>query len=337
MSKTVRIGINGFGRIGRLVARAALERNDVDIVAVNDIGDLATSAHLFAYDSVHGRWGKPVSVENGAMETAGKKIRFFSVLDPAKIPWDEAGVDLVIEATGRFTKRSAAANHLRGGVRRVLISAPGEEADLTMVMGVNHTMYDPAKHQVISNASCTTNCLAPVAKVLQDKFGIERGLMTTIHSYTNDQRILDLEHKDLRRARAGAMSIIPTSTGAAKAIGLVIPEIAGRLNGTSVRVPTANVSLVDLVVELSRPADAEAVNAALKAAAEGELKGILDYCELPLVSRDFNGDPHSSIVDALSTMAIGGKMVKVVSWYDNEWAYSVRVVDAASYIASRGM
>lgn len=333
----LRLGINGFGRIGRLVARIAMQRNDVKLVAVNDIGDQMTSAHLFKYDSVHGVWPHPVEIENDFLKTLDNHVKLYSVSDHAKIPWNEQGVDIVVEATGRFNNRKQAAAHLKNGIHKVLISAPAKDADFTMVMGVNHNQYQPDKHQVISNASCTTNCLAPVAKVINDEFGIEKGLMTTVHSYTNDQRILDLEHKDLRRARAAAQSIIPTSTGAASALGLVIPELNGKLNGMSLRVPTPNVSLVDLVAELQRPAGIEEVNQRLRAASQHEMAGIIDYCELPLVSKDFNGNPHSAVVDALSTMAIGDNMVKIVAWYDNEWAYSNRVVDAVCYMATQGM
>ncbi|MGE5398290.1 MAG: type I glyceraldehyde-3-phosphate dehydrogenase [Chitinophagales bacterium] len=334
--RTVRVGINGFGRIGRLVTRVALAREDLQVVAVNDIGDPDTCAHLFKYDSVHGIWQQPVAGKDGCLEIGSTKIHLYSEIDPQKIPWDDQGVDVVIEATGRFNKRSSASKHLRGNVRKVMVTAPGSEMDFTMVMGVNNRNYDPARHQVVSNASCTTNCLAPIARVLNDDFGIEKGLMTTIHSYTNDQRILDLEHKDLRRARAGAMSIVPTTTGAAKAIGLVIPELDGKLNGTSIRVPTPNVSLVDLVVDLSKTASVEEINQSLRQASEGRMQGIIEYCELPLVSRDFNGNPHSAIVDALSTM-VAGNMAKVIAWYDNEWGYSNRVVDAICYMASCGL
>lgn len=333
----IRLGINGFGRIGRLVARAVLQRNDMMIAAINDIGQPDSNAHLFKYDSVHGIWPQDVKADGDCLAVGEQRIKLFREPDPAKIPWDQEGVDIVVESTGRFTKRAAAAAHLNGSVKRVVISAPGEDVDATFVMGVNHEDYDPDRHFIISNASCTTNCLAPLARVLHEEFGIEQGLMTTIHSYTNDQRVLDLEHKDLRRARACGMSIIPTSTGAAKAIGLVIPELKGKLNGTSMRVPTPNVSLVDLVAELKKPADAEAINASLKKAAEGYLAGIMEYCELPLVSKDFNGNPHSTIIDALSTMTIGEKMVKVIAWYDNEWGYSNRVTDIVAHMASRGI
>lgn len=299
---------------------------------MNDIGDLKTSAHLFKYDSVHGIW--PHEVNSGAdfMETGSAHIKFYSEKDPGQIPWPDLGVDIVVEATGRFTKKPKAAEHLRGSVKKVLVTAPGENMDYTMVMGVNQEGYEQQNHHVVSNASCTTNCLAPVVKVLNDEFGISKGLMTTIHSYTNDQRILDLEHSDLRRARAGGMSIIPTSTGAAKAIGLVIPELAGKLNGVSMRVPTPNVSLVDLVAELKMPASQEKVNQSLLQASQGPMKGVLEFSELPLVSIDFKGNSHSAIVDGLSTMMIGDELVKVVAWYDNEWGYSSRVVDAVQYM-----
>ncbi|NLV16248.1 MAG: type I glyceraldehyde-3-phosphate dehydrogenase [Syntrophomonadaceae bacterium] len=333
----IKVGINGFGRIGRLVARAISKRDDMELVAVNDIGNAKTAAHLLKYDSVHGIFDQTVKSEDGLLEVGGQRIRFFSEFEPAKIPWNEENVDIVIEGTGRFTKGSQAAAHLRGGVKKVLITAPGVDVDCTIVMGVNEEIYQPANHHVISNASCTTNCLAPVAKVLHDEFGIVNGLMTTIHSYTNDQRILDLEHRDPRRARAAALSMIPTSTGAARALGLVLPDLEGKLNGLSVRVPTPNVSLVDLVVELAKPVSIEKVNASLHEASQTSMAGILYFCELPLVSRDFNGNPHSSIVDGPLTMVMGDKMAKVIAWYDNEWGYSCRVVDAAAYIAAKGI
>lgn len=333
----VRIGINGFGRIGRNVFRAALRRDDVEVVAVNDLTDAKTLAHLLKYDSVHGTLDAEVEARDGVLVVNGKEVRVSAERDPANLRWGEWGVDIVVESTGRFTNREDAAKHLAGGAKKVIISAPAKNEDITIVLGVNEHRYDPEKHHVISNASCTTNCLAPVAKVLHETFGIRRGLMTTVHAYTNDQQILDLAHKDLRRARAAAQSIIPTTTGAAKAVALVLPELAGKLNGMAFRVPTPNVSVVDLVAELERPATVEEVNTALKRAAEGELKGILAYTEEPLVSRDFNGNPHSSIVDALSTMVIEDSLVKVVAWYDNEWGYSNRVVDLAAYIARRGL
>ena len=334
---TVKVGINGFGRIGRIVLRAALNNSNIEVVAVNDLTDANMLAHLLKYDSVHGKINAEVSVDGNVLIVNGKQIIVKAERDPANIGWGELGVDVVIESTGRFTKREDAAKHLEAGAKKVIISAPASNEDITIVMGVNQDQYDPANHHVISNASCTTNCLAPFAKVLNDKFGIKRGMMTTIHSYTNDQQILDLPHKDYRRARAAAENMIPTTTGAAKAVALVLPELKGKLNGMAVRVPTPNVSLVDLVAELDKDVTAEEVNAALKAAAEGELKGILQYSEEPLVSKDYNGDPHSSSVDALSTMVMEGNMVKVVSWYDNETGYSTRVVDLVDYIAQKGL
>ena len=331
----VKVGINGFGRIGRIVLRAALNNSNIEVVAVNDLTDANMLAHLLKYDSVHGKVNAEVSVDGNVLIVNGKQIIVKAERDPANIGWGELGVDVVIESTGRFTKREDAAKHLEAGAKKVIISAPASNEDITIVMGVNQDQYDPANHHVISNASCTTNCLAPFAKVLNDKFGIKRGMMTTIHSYTNDQQILDLPHKDYRRARAAAENMIPTTTGAAKAVALVLPELKGKLNGMAVRVPTPNVSLVDLVAELDKDVTAEEVNAALKAAAEGELKGILQYSEEPLVSKDYNGDPHSSSVDALSTMVMEGNMVKVVSWYDNETGYSTRVVDLVDYIAQK--
>ncbi|HEY5765991.1 MAG TPA: type I glyceraldehyde-3-phosphate dehydrogenase [Candidatus Deferrimicrobiaceae bacterium] len=329
----VKVGINGFGRIGRNFFRAAYQDPALEIVAVNDITDAATLAHLLKYDSIHGRFEEKVEVRDGSLVVAGKPVKVFAAKDPAELPWKQLGVEVVIESTGKFTDREGAEKHLQAGARRVLISAPAKNPDATFVIGVNEKSYDPAKHRIISNASCTTNCLAPVAKVLLDSFGIERGLMTTIHAYTNDQRILDLPHKDLRRARAAAVSMIPTTTGAAKAVALVIPELKGKLDGMAIRVPTPNVSLVDLTVELSRAATAEEVNAAVKKAAEGPLKGILRYVEEPLVSIDFNHTPYSSEFDALSTKVIAGKMVKVLAWYDNEWGYSCRMVDLAKLVA----
>ena len=332
----VKVGINGFGRIGRNVLRAALNNSNIDVVAVNDLTDANMLAHLLKYDSVHGKLNAEVSVNGNNLVVNGKEIIVKAERDPANLAWGDLGVEVVIESTGRFTKREDAAKHLEAGAKKVVISAPANNEDLTIVMGVNEEQYDPANHHVLSNASCTTNCLAPFAKVLHEKFGIKRGMMTTIHSYTNDQQILDLPHKDYRRARAAAENMIPTTTGAAKAVALVLPELKGKLNGMAVRVPTPNVSLVDLVAELDKEVTAEEVNAALKAAAEGELKGILQYSEEPLVSKDYNGDPHSSSVDALSTMVMEGNMVKVVSWYDNETGYSTRVVDLVEYLASKG-
>ncbi|MEW6105188.1 MAG: type I glyceraldehyde-3-phosphate dehydrogenase [Bacillota bacterium] len=333
----VKVGINGFGRIGRIVYRAALENPAIDVVAVNDLADAKTNAHLLKYDSVHGTFRGSVEAKDGEIVVNGKSVKVLSEKDPAAIPWKDLGVDIVIESTGVFTNAEKAAGHLKGGAKKVIITAPAKGEDITIVMGVNEKSYDPAKHNIISNASCTTNCLAPVAKVVHENFTITRGLMTTVHSYTNDQRTLDLMHKDLRRARAAGLSIIPTTTGAAKAVGKVLPELNGKLNGFAMRVPTPNVSVVDLVADVAKPTSVEEVNAALKAAAEGPLAGILAYTEEPLVSKDFNGDPHSAIVDALSTMVMDGTMVKVIAWYDNEWAYSVRVVDLAAYIAGRGL
>jgi len=333
----VKIGINGFGRIGRLVMRAALNKEGVEVVAINDLTDAKTNAHLFKYDSIHGIYPGEVAAKDGQIVVNGQVVKVLAERDPAKLPWGDLGVDVVVESTGFFTEADKAKAHLTAGAKKVIISAPAKGEDITIVMGVNDALYDPAKHHIISNASCTTNCLAPVAKILDEKFGIVKGLMTTVHSYTNDQRILDQAHSDLRRARAGAESIIPTTTGAAKAVALVLPQLKGKLNGFAMRVPTPNVSVVDLVVEVKNSTSVEEVNAALKEAAEGGLQGILEYTELPLVSKDFNGNPRSSIVDALCTMVIEGNMVKVISWYDNEWGYSNRVVDLASYMAEKGL
>ncbi|OZI13629.1 type I glyceraldehyde-3-phosphate dehydrogenase [Bacillaceae bacterium SAS-127] len=333
----VKVGINGFGRIGRLVLRAAVNHPNLEIVAVNDLTDANMLAHLLKYDSVHGTFEGEVTVDGEYIVVDGHKVKVLAERDPANLPWGDLGVDVVIESTGRFTKREDAAKHLEAGAKKVVISAPGKQEDVTVVMGVNHEEYDAQNHHVISNASCTTNCLAPFAKVLNDQFGIKRGMMTTIHSYTNDQQILDLPHKDYRRARAAAESMIPTTTGAARAVALVLPELKGKLNGMAMRVPTPNVSVVDLVVELEKDTTVEQVNAALKAAAEGELKGILAYTEEPLVSRDYNGSPVSSTIDALSTMVIEGNMIKVLAWYDNEAGYSHRVIDLVEYIAEKGL
>jgi glyceraldehyde 3-phosphate dehydrogenase len=327
MNLMKKIGINGFGRIGRNVFRIALDNEDFEVVAVNDLTDARTLAHLLAYDSVHGPFSGQVEAGEGVIKVNGKEIKVLAERDPALLPWGELGVDVVVESTGRFTKGDKARAHLTAGAKKVIISAPAKQEDITIVMGVNDHQYDPEKHHILSNASCTTNCLAPVVKVLHEKFTVRRGLMTTVHSYTNDQQILDLPHKDLRRARAAGLSIIPTTTGAAKAVTLVLPELAGKLNGFAMRVPTPNVSVVDFVAEINNNVTAEEINAVLKEAAEGPLKGILAYSELPLVSKDYNGNPHSSIVDALSTMVIDGNMIKVVAWYDNEWGYSNRVVD----------
>jgi len=327
------VAINGFGRIGRNFMRAALENPAIKIVAVNDLTDPATLAHLLKYDSVHGVLSADVAVNGDTMTVAGQSIKVLQEKDPAALPWKALGVDVVIESTGLFTSRDKAERHLAAGASRVIISAPGKEVDLTVCMGVNEADFDPASHKVISNASCTTNCLAPVAKVLLENFGIVKGLMTTVHSYTNDQRILDLPHADMRRARAAAVSMIPTSTGAAKAAALVLPELKGKLDGMAIRVPTPNVSLIDLVVQTEKSTSAEEVNAVLKAAAEGKLKGILRYVEEELVSIDYNGCPASSSIDAPSTTVMGGNMVKVLSWYDNEWGYSNRLLDLVCYIS----
>ena len=334
---TVKVGINGFGRIGRIALRASLTNPNIEVVAINDLTDANMLAHLLKYDSVHGTLEQDVRVDGEYLVVEGHKVKVIAERDPAVLPWKELGVEVVIESTGRFTKREDAAKHLEAGAKKVVISAPGKNEDITIVMGVNEDNYDPAKHHVISNASCTTNCLAPFAKVLQEQFGIKRGMMTTVHSYTNDQQILDLAHKDYRRARAAAESIIPTTTGAAKAVALVLPELKGKLNGMAMRVPTPNVSVVDLVVELEKDATVEEINGAFKAAAEGELKGILAYSELPLVSRDYNGSTVSSTIDGLSTMVLEGNLVKVVSWYDNETGYSYRVLDLIDYISSKGL
>lgn len=333
----IKVGINGFGRIGRPVFKIAMEKfgADAEIVLINDLTDPKTLAHLLKYDSTYGVYPGEVSATENSIIVDGKEIHISAEAKPENIKWGEYGVDVVIESTGRYTDKESAMKHIAGGAKRVIISAPAKNEDITIVMGVNEHQYDPEKHVVISNASCTTNCLAPVAKILNEKFGIVKGLMNTIHSYTNDQRILDQPHSDLRRSRSAALSIIPTSTGAAKAVSLVLPELKGKLTGMSMRVPTPTVSVVDLVVELAKEVTAEEVNAALKAAAENELKDILQYCDEPLVSVDFKGNPHSSILDALSTMVIQGNMVKVISWYDNEWGYSNRVVDLVKYIANK--
>jgi glyceraldehyde 3-phosphate dehydrogenase len=330
----MKVGINGFGRIGRVVLRTALKYgSDVDIVATNDLTDAKTLAHLLKYDSVHGNLEEEVVAKDNSIVVAGKEIRVFAEPDPAKIPWEEFGCDIVIESSGRFTKRDDAAKHLRGSVKYVIISAPAKGEDVTICLGVNEDKLDLKKHKVISNASCTTNCLAPMAKVIHDKFGITRGIMTTIHSYTNDQKILDLPHKDLRRARAAGVSMIPTSTGAAKAVGLVLPELKGKLDGISVRVPTPNVSLVDLTFNSEKATSAEEINDALRKAAAGPLKGILACEDGELVSIDFKGNPNSSIVDTGFTRSVDPHMHKVLSWYDNEWGYSYRVLDLCNHIA----
>jgi glyceraldehyde 3-phosphate dehydrogenase len=333
----VKVGINGFGRIGRNVFRAALNNPEVEIVAVNDLTDVKTLAHLLKYDTTHGTLDAKVEVGEGSIIVNGRAVKVFAERDPGNLPWSSVGAEIVIESTGIFTSKEKASLHLKGGAKKVIISAPATDEDITIVLGVNEDKYDASKHTIISNASCTTNCLAPFAKVLNDKFGIVKGMMTTIHSYTNDQSVLDVPHKDLRRARAAAVNIIPSTTGAAKAISLVIPELKGLLNGNSMRVPTPNVSVTDLVAELKVNVTVDQINAAFKEASEGALKGILNYSEEPLVSSDYNGDPASSTIDALSTMVVGDNMVKVVSWYDNEWGYSNRVVDLVSYIANKGL
>jgi glyceraldehyde 3-phosphate dehydrogenase len=332
---SLRVAINGFGRIGRNFLRTAWGYSEVEIVALNDLTDSKTLAHLLKYDSVHGIFNADVRVGNGSITVDGKEIKALAVTEPEKLPWKDLGIDIVVESTGRFVDRSSASKHLDAGAKWVIISAPAKEPDTTICMGVNEETLDPAKHKIISNASCTTNCLAPVAKVVHNEFGIVAGLMTTTHSYTNDQRILDLPHKDLRRARAAAVNLIPTTTGAAKAVGIVLPELKGKLNGMAIRVPTPNVSIVDLVAELAKDTTSEEINAALKKASEGPMKGILLYSEEPLVSSDLNGNPHSSIVDASLTMVLAGKMAKVLAWYDNEWGYSSRLRDLIIYLMKR--
>jgi len=335
----VRIGINGFGRIGRQVTKLITENypDTLKVVAINDLSPVETNAHLFKYDSNFGRFNGEVKVEDGCLVINGNKLKNFAERVPSEIPWAEEKVDLVIECTGLFLTGPKAKAHIEAGAKKVIISAPAKEEDLTVVMGVNHNMYDPSKHSIISNASCTTNCLAPAALIVHEKFGIQKALMTTIHAYTNDQRILDMPHKDLRRARAAAMSIIPTSTGAAKAVALVIPELKGRFDGYALRVPTSTVSIVDFVAELERPCTTDELRAVLKEAAETRLKGIMGYCEEPLVSIDFKGCPNSSTIDAEFTQVMQGNMAKVVTWYDNEWGYSCRVADLANYMAEKGI
>ena len=332
---TIRVGINGFGRIGRLVFRGALADPNIEIVAVNDLTDAKTLAHLLKYDTNHGTLQAEVSAEGDNIVVNGKKIKVYAERDPKNIPWGELGVEYVVESTGIFRKRDQAQWHIDAGAKKVIITAPAKGEDITIVMGVNEDKYDPANHHVLSNASCTTNCLAPVAKVIHEAFGIKEGLMTTVHAYTNDQRILDLPHSDLRRARAAAMNIVPTTTGAAAAVGLVLPELKGKLDGFAMRAPVSTVSVVDLVVTTEKPVTAEAANAELKKAAEGKLKGILAFEEAPLVSTDFMGNSNSSIVDAALTKTMGENMLKVVAWYDNEWGYSMRVVDLIRYMESR--
>lgn len=332
-----KVGINGFGRIGRNAFKIALEKDSLDVVAINDITNPETLAHLLKYDSCFGKFNGTVEARQDAIIVNGKEIKILAVRNPEDLPWKEMGVEVVLESTGLFTKKEDAEKHLKAGAKKVIISAPATGEDITIVMGVNEENYDPANHNILSNASCTTNCLAPFAKVIDREFGIERGLMTTIHSYTNDQKILDLPHKDLRRARAAAVSMIPTTTGAAKAVSLVLPQLQGKLNGMAVRVPTPAVSIVDIVFELKKNTTKEEVNEALKKASEGELKGILGYCEEPLVSIDFKEDARSSIIDALSTMVMNGNMLKLMSWYDNEWGYSNRAVDLMEYVVKKGL
>jgi glyceraldehyde 3-phosphate dehydrogenase len=333
----VKVGINGFGRIGRNIVRASIDRGDIEFVAVNDLTDTKTLAHLLKYDSVLGTLPQAVKVEDDIIIIGGKKIKVFATKDPAELDWASVGAQIVVESTGRFTDAKDASKHLRGPVKKVIISAPAKNEDLTIVLGVNDAAYDPAKHKIISNASCTTNCLAPVAKVLHEKFGILKGSMTTIHSYTNDQNVLDFPHKDLRRARAAALNMIPTTTGAAKAIGLVMPELKGKLDGYSMRVPTPDVSVVDLVALLGKNTTAEEVNAAFQHAAAHELKGILAYTDDPVVSTDMLHNPNSSIVDGQMTKVLDGNLLKVVSWYDNEWGYSCRVVDLIAFLTKKGL
>jgi glyceraldehyde 3-phosphate dehydrogenase len=332
-----RVAINGFGRIGRLGLRAMLQRHkkELDVVAINDMADLRTNAHLFRYDSTYGIYPGKIEVGEGVLKIDGRNVVVLNQKDPSRLPWKQLSVDIVIESTGVFTEAAQVRAHLDAGAKKVIVTAPAKDEDLTVVLGVNDSEYNPRKHHIVSNASCTTNCLAPVAKVLHDHFGIERGLMTTIHAYTNDQRILDLTHKDLRRARAAAVNIVPTSTGAAKAIGLVMPELKGKLHGLSLRVPTSTVSVVDLVVDLKKSASVEDVNGALEKAANGKMHGILEYCDEPLVSSDFRGNCASSIVDGLSTVTLEGKMAKILAWYDNEWGYSCRVGDLAKLMFER--
>ncbi len=331
----VKVAINGFGRIGRNLFRASINYRDVEIAAINDLTDAKTLAHLLKYDSVHGIFKADVEAKDGAISVNGREIKVIAETDPARLPWKDLGIDVAVESTGRFTDRASASKHLNAGAGWVIISAPAKEPDITVCLGVNEEMLDPKAHRIISNASCTTNCLAPVAKVIHNEFGIVKGLMTTIHSYTNDQRILDLPHKDLRRARAAGLSMIPTTTGAAKAVGLVLPELKGKLDGMSIRVPTPNVSVIDLVAEMKRQATSDEVNSSLQAAAEGHLKGIVEYSEEPLVSIDLNGNDHSAIVDATLTRVIEGNMVKVLAWYDNEWGYSSRLRDVILYLTGK--
>ncbi len=329
----IKVGINGFGRIGRNVLRASLDKKELEFIAINDITDARTLAHLLKYDSVHGRFDAHIEAGKDFIVVNGKKIGITAIRDPGQLPWKDFGVEVVVESTGRFRDRVSASKHLEAGAKRVVISAPAKDPDVTLVLGVNEGDYDPKNHQILSMGSCTTNCLAPIAKILSDEFGIEYGLMTTIHAYTNDQVILDFPHSDLRRARAATMSMIPTTTGAATALSLVIPELRGKMDGMAIRVPTPNVSVVDLVARLKKETTADEVNETFQRYARGEMKGILEYSEEPLVSIDYNGDPHSSTVDGLSTNVIGGKMVKVISWYDNEWGFSKRMGELILFIS----
>ena len=336
---TTRVGINGFGRIGRLTLRTINQyhKGELEVAAINDLTDTATNAHLLKWDSTYGPYPGSVAASDDAITVDGHKVKVFSEKDPVSIPWRDCGVDIVIESTGLFTNAAKASAHLKGGAKKVIISAPAKGEDVTVVLGVNEAKYDPKKHAIVSNASCTTNGIAPVVKILHDNFGVDKGLMTTIHAYTNDQKIQDMVHSDLRRARAAAVNIIPTTTGAANAVTLVIPDLEGRLHGMAFRVPVVTVSVIDLVAELKQEITAEQVNQAFKSAAEGPLAGIMEYCEEPLVSMDFKGNPASTIVDALSTMVIGGNMVKVLAWYDNEWGYSCRLADLTAFIAGKGL
>lgn len=331
----IKVGINGFGRIGRNFLRAGLNNKELEFVAVNDLTDAQTLSHLLKYDSVHGRFDANIEAKRDAILINGKEVKVFAQRDPSQLPWKDLGVDIVLESTGRFTDREGASKHIEAGAKKVVISAPAKNPDVTLVLGVNERDYDPSRHHIISMGSCTTNCLAPIAKILVDEFGVEYGLMTTIHAYTNDQVILDFPHRDLRRARAAGMSMIPTTTGAASALSLVIPELKGKMDGMAIRVPTPNVSVVDLVAEVKKETTIEEVNSVLKSYANGKMKGILSVCEEPLVSIDFNGNPHSSIVDAMSTKVIGGKLVKIISWYDNEWGFSNRLVELFVYLLGK--
>ncbi len=329
---SIRVGVNGFGRIGRVFFRAALEARDIEVVGVNDLADAKTLAHLLKHDSIHGNLQAEVSAKDGAIFVNGREVRVLALKDPGSLPWKELGVDVVVESTGLFVDTATASKHIQAGAKKVIITAPAKDPDVTLVLGVNEAMYDPAKHRIVSNASCTTNCLATTAKVLDDTFGIKRGFASTVHSYTNDQKIHDFPHKDLRRARAAAVSMIPTTTGAAKAVGLVLPHLKGKLDGIAIRVPTANVSVVDLTVELNKTATVQAINEAFREAAAGTMRGILDATDEELVSVDFNGNPHSSIIDLLSTAVVDGNLVKVLAWYDNEYGYSSRVRDLIRFI-----